>query len=145
MSCVVSLTTIILKFKIRWGGKYYHPAFDETRFILTLNTSWTHSAEISLPGYADCVEKHVHQNNKYVVNKKIEHVDDISFRELFGRIRVGFFYKKKICRQHICYFGGRVFQHSRHTLGTNCAPFLVDMFLYSYEADFIQGFLKKNI
>jgi hypothetical protein len=31
---------------------------------------------------------------KYVVNQtKHEHVDDISFRELFGRIRVGFFFK----------------------------------------------------
>ena len=29
-------------------------------------------------------------------------------------------------------------------MGTNCAPFLADSYLYSYEADFIQGFLKKN-
>jgi hypothetical protein len=29
-------------------------------------------------------------------------------------------------------------------MGTNCAPLLVDLFLYSYEADFIQGFRKKN-
>jgi hypothetical protein len=29
-------------------------------------------------------------------------------------------------------------------MGTNCAPFLADLFLYSYEADFIQGLLKKN-
>ena len=28
--------------------------------------------------------------------------------------------------------------------GTNCAPLLVDLFLYLYEADFIQGLLKKN-
>jgi hypothetical protein len=27
---------------------------------------------------------------------------------------------------------------------TNCAPLLADLFLYSYEADFIQGLLKKN-
>jgi hypothetical protein len=33
---------------------------------------------------------------------------------------------------------------SRHTMGTNCAPLLADLFLYSYDADFIQGFLKKN-
>ena len=42
-------------------------------------------------------------------------------------------------------FGGRVFQQ---TVGlpmcTNCAPLLVDLFLYSYEADFIRGLLKKN-
>ena len=28
--------------------------------------------------------------------------------------------------------------------GINCARFLAALFLYSYEADFIQGFLKKN-
>ena len=42
-------------------------------------------------------------------------------------------------------FGGRVFQQ---TVGlpmcTGCAPLLVDLFLYSYEADFIRGLLKKN-
>jgi hypothetical protein len=29
-------------------------------------------------------------------------------------------------------------------MGTNCAPLLANLFLYSYEADFIQGLLKKN-
>ena len=29
-------------------------------------------------------------------------------------------------------------------MATNCAPLLADLFLYSYEADFIQGLLKKN-
>jgi hypothetical protein len=29
-------------------------------------------------------------------------------------------------------------------MSTNCAPLLADLFLYSYEADFIQGLLKKN-
>ena len=29
-------------------------------------------------------------------------------------------------------------------IGTNCAPLLADLFLYSYETDFIQGLLKKN-
>ena len=29
-------------------------------------------------------------------------------------------------------------------MGTNCAPLLADLFLYSYEADFIQGLFKKN-
>jgi hypothetical protein len=28
-------------------------------------------------------------------------------------------------------------------MGTNCAPLLADLFLYSYEADVIQGLLKK--
>ena len=29
-------------------------------------------------------------------------------------------------------------------MGINCAPLLVDLFLYSYEAGFIQELLKKN-
>jgi hypothetical protein len=42
-------------------------------------------------------------------------------------------------------FGGRVFQQSVGIpLGTNCAPLLADLFLYSYEADLLQGLLKKN-
>ena len=41
--------------------------------------------------------------------------------------------------------GGRVFQQTvAIPMGTNCAPLLTDLFLYSYEADFIQGILKKN-
>jgi hypothetical protein len=42
-------------------------------------------------------------------------------------------------------FGGCVFQQ---TVGipmcTNCASLLADLFLYSYEADFIQRLVKKN-
>ena len=35
-------------------------------------------------------------------------------------------------------FGGRVFQQRVDIpMGTNCAPLLADLFLYSYEADFI--------
>jgi hypothetical protein len=42
-------------------------------------------------------------------------------------------------------FGGRVFQQTVGIpMGTNCSPLLVNLFLYSYEADFIQGLLKKN-
>jgi hypothetical protein len=42
-------------------------------------------------------------------------------------------------------FGGRVFQQTVGIpMGTNCAPLLTDLFLYSYEAHFIQGLLKKN-
>jgi hypothetical protein len=29
-------------------------------------------------------------------------------------------------------------------MGTNCAPLLAELILYSYEGDFIQGLLKKN-
>jgi hypothetical protein len=42
-------------------------------------------------------------------------------------------------------FGGRVFQQTVGIpMGTNCAPLLADLFLYSYEEDFTQGLLKKN-
>ena len=29
-------------------------------------------------------------------------------------------------------------------MGTNCVPFLDDLFLYSYEADFTKGLLKTS-
>jgi hypothetical protein len=29
-------------------------------------------------------------------------------------------------------------------MGTNCAPHLADLFLYSYEGDFMQGPLKRH-
>jgi hypothetical protein len=42
-------------------------------------------------------------------------------------------------------FSGRVFQQTGGIqMGTNFAPHLVDLFLYLYEADFIQGLLKKS-
>jgi hypothetical protein len=41
-------------------------------------------------------------------------------------------------------FGGRGFQQTVGIpMGTICATLLADLFLYSYEADFIQGLLKK--
>ena len=42
-------------------------------------------------------------------------------------------------------FGGRVFQQTVGIpMGTNSVPLLADLFLYWYEADFIQEPLKKN-
>ena len=42
-------------------------------------------------------------------------------------------------------FGGRVFQQTVSIpMGKNGAPHLADLFLYSYEAEFIQGLLKRN-
>ena len=29
-------------------------------------------------------------------------------------------------------------------MGTNCAPLVADLFLFSYERDFMQSFSKKN-
>jgi hypothetical protein len=42
-------------------------------------------------------------------------------------------------------FGGRVLQQTVGIpMSTNCAHLLADLFLYSYEAEFIQGLLKKS-
>jgi hypothetical protein len=42
-------------------------------------------------------------------------------------------------------FGDHVFQQSVGIpLGTNCAPLLADLFLYSYEAEFVQRLLQDN-
>ena len=42
-------------------------------------------------------------------------------------------------------FGGQVFQQTIGIpMGTNCAPLLADLFLYSYEARFIQGLLQNK-
>ena len=41
-------------------------------------------------------------------------------------------------------FGGKVFQQIVCIpMGTNCAPLLADIFLYSYKAEFIQSLLSK--
>ena len=42
-------------------------------------------------------------------------------------------------------FGGQVFQQTIGIpMGTNCAPLLADLFLYSYEAEFIQKLLSQK-
>ena len=42
-------------------------------------------------------------------------------------------------------FGGKVFQQIVGIpMGTNCAPLLADIFLYSYEAEFIQSLLSTE-
>ena len=42
-------------------------------------------------------------------------------------------------------FGGKVFQQIVGIpMGTNCAPLLADIFLYSYEAEFIQSLLSNG-
>jgi hypothetical protein len=41
--------------------------------------------------------------------------------------------------------GGQVFQQSNGIpIGTNCAPLLADLFLYSYEVEFIQKLLHEK-
>ena len=42
-------------------------------------------------------------------------------------------------------FGGRAFQQTVSIpMSKQCDPLPVDFFLYSYEADFLQGLRKKN-
>ena len=42
-------------------------------------------------------------------------------------------------------FGGRIFQQTIGIpMGTYCAPLLADLFLYSYEAEFVQSLLKAD-
>ena len=42
-------------------------------------------------------------------------------------------------------FGGQLFQQTVGIpMGTNCAPLLDDLFLYSYEAEFIQKLLSQK-
>ena len=42
-------------------------------------------------------------------------------------------------------FDGRIFQQTIGIpMGTNCAPSLADLFLYSYEAEFVQSLLQAG-
>ena len=42
-------------------------------------------------------------------------------------------------------FGGAIFQQQVGIpMGTNCAPLLADLFLYSYETDFLQIIIKNK-
>jgi hypothetical protein len=42
-------------------------------------------------------------------------------------------------------FGDHVFEPSVGiSMGTNCAPLFADLFLYSYEAEFVQKLLQDN-
>ena len=56
------------------------------------------SSTVCTHRYADCLLKNTSiKHSKYVVNQKLEHVEDISFRELFGRIRVVFYKIRSVC------------------------------------------------
>jgi len=67
--------------------------------------------------YADCLLKNTStKDNKYIVNKKIEHVD-ISFRELF-LVDSELFLQNKICpflRQDICHYICWAFFFMKHS------------------------------
>ena len=64
-----------------------------------------------------------HKNTQMQVIKMLEYPVDIIFVE----------------------FGGRIFQQTVGIpMGTNCAPLLADLFLYSYEAEFVQSLLQAG-
>ena len=41
-------------------------------------------------------------------------------------------------------FGGQLFQMVGIPVGTNCAPLLADLFLYSYENEFLDKLIKEG-
>jgi len=42
-------------------------------------------------------------------------------------------------------FGGRIFQQTVDIpMGTNCEPLLADLFVHSYQAEFVQELLRKG-
>ena len=54
---------------------------------------------------------------------------------------------KNTGRDHsnVRFFGGRMFQKTNGiSMGTNCAPLHAELFLHTYEANFLQGFLKNK-
>jgi hypothetical protein len=58
-----------------------------TTFLCTLITLYTIIP--TTHSYADCLLKNTSiRHNKYAVKQNLEHVDDINFRDVFGRIRV---------------------------------------------------------
>ena len=64
--------------------------------------------------------------------KKFSETDIINLREVF-------------IHTMFVMFGGRSFQQTVGIhMDTTCTPLLADLFLYSYEADFIQRLLKKH-
>ena len=67
------------------------------------------------------VKKHSDSKNKYIE-------DDIIYMLEF------------LVNNIFVVFGGKVFQQIVGIpMGTNCAPLLADIFMYSYEAEFIQS------
>ena len=76
------------------------------------------------------------RNRSYFVNKNTLFLPEFSETDIFNMLEF-------LIDNIFVMFGGRVFQVGI-PVGTNRAPLLADLFLYSYEADFIQGLLKKN-
>ena len=85
----------IAEAEINGSGKLLFAFLKKTLYEFCITRIKEHIGEkrdtVCILRYADCLLKNTStKDSKYVVNQKFEHVDDISFRELFGRIRVVF-------------------------------------------------------
>ena len=78
------------------------------------------------------------RDRSYFVKHHFDSTKKFSETDIFNMLE---FLIDNICAM----LGGRLFQQTVGTpMGTNYAPLHSDLFLYSYEADFIHGLLKKN-
>jgi len=77
------------------------------------------------------------RDRSYFVKKKKNHSD--STKKFSETDIINIF---EILIDNIFVISGGVFFN--RPMGTNCAPLLAELFLYSYEADLIQGLLKKT-
>ncbi len=80
----------------------------------------------------------VGRDGSYFVKHHSDSTKKFSETDIFSMLQ---FLIDNICAM----LGGRLFHQTVGTpMGTNYAPLLSDLFLYSHEADFIHGLLKKN-
>jgi len=79
------------------------------------------------------------KHSKYVVNQTLKDVDDISFRELFGRIKVSsffsfffFFYKiRPVLVQGICIYLGQFIDETQSKV-THNSYYSTALFIHDY-------------
>ena len=80
-----------LKLRKEWANSFRF-SWEAPAWNLPCTNKGIRRREVCFHRYADCLLKNTStKHNKYVVNQKREHVDDINFKELSGRIRVGFY------------------------------------------------------
>jgi hypothetical protein len=73
------------------------------------------------------------KNNKNMYSTKRFTENDIIEMLDFFLLTIYLLFGGRVCKQTVC-----------NPRDTKCAPLLADLFLYSYEVDFIQGLLMKN-
>jgi hypothetical protein len=81
---------------------------------------------------------HLPSGNTCFVRKKTHYTKEFSDTDIIN-------INKFLIDNIFAMFGGRVLQQAIGIpMGTHCDPLLANLFLYSYEADFIHRLLKKN-